>query len=62
MCGLYTVQVTDDGRIVSEREWRRNTLSAERSRQEREEERERAKQRELELKNNKFVTETLNQM
>ena len=45
--------MTDDGRIVAERDWRRNALSAERSRQEREEERKRAKQRELEQKNNK---------
>ena len=45
--------MTDDGRIVAERDWRRNTLSAERSRHEREEERRRAKQRERELKNNK---------
>ena len=49
--------MTDDGRIVSERDWRRNTLSSERSRQEREEENRRAKQREQELKNNKYDIE-----
>ena len=49
------IQLTDDGRIVAERDWRRNALSAERSRQEREEERKRAKQRELEQKNNKYI-------
>ena len=48
------MKLTDDGRIVSERDWRRNTLSSERSRQEREEENRRAKQREQELKNNKY--------
>ena len=47
------VQLTNDGRIVNERDWRRNTLSAERSSNELEEKRKRARQKELELKNNK---------
>ena len=54
--------MTDDGRIVAERDWRRNALSAERSRQEREEERKRAKQRELEQKNNNKVSRTNSKM
>ena len=46
--------MTDDGRIVNEKDWRRNNLEIERKTREVEDELKRSRQKEIELKNNKY--------
>ena len=46
--------MTDDGRIVNEKDWRRNNLEIERKTREVEDELKRSRQKEMELKNNKY--------
>lgn len=51
---MVAKQITHDGRIIDEKDWRRNNIEIERKRKENEEEKKRRKQKELENRTNRI--------
>lgn len=51
---MVVKQITEDGRIVNEKDWRRENIEIERKTKEREDEKKRKQQKEIESKNNRI--------